>query len=109
MHTAEVKVALGWYIGNVGGDASLSAQSPDGRRCGRVVDCYQYHGGVVEVRLLELAIYVGYLSLGDTEGNFGIEARSGADNGDVSVSVKAIEDATGGDLDFNVVVFRMGA
>lgn len=98
VHAPKVKVALGGHVGDVGGDAALLAELPDCGGGGGVVDCDEDHGGVVEVRGLEVAGDVLDLAFRHAESDFGVEACGGADDGYVGVGVEAVEDATRGDL-----------
>lgn len=82
MDAAEIKVALGRDVGDVGGDAPLAAEAPDGRGRGGVVDRAEDEVGGVEVGGQEEAVVVGYLVVGDAVGDFGGEARGRADDGD---------------------------
>lgn len=54
---------------------------------------------MVEVLRLKGAVDVLDLALGNTVGDFVIEPRAGADDGDVGIGVEGMEDAAGGDLD----------
>lgn len=98
MHAPKVKVALGGHVGDVGGDAALLAELPDLGGGGGVVDSDEDHGGVVEVRGLEVAGGVLDLAFRDAVEDLGVEARGGADDGYEGVGVEAVEDAAGRDL-----------
>ena len=97
MHASEIKVALGRDIGDVGGDALLLAQLPDGRRDVRLVDGSQHHGDarVVEIRGLEALVEVFDLLLVDAEGDFVVEAGARAQQGYFGVGVEEVENAAG--------------
>lgn len=101
MHRAEVEVAFGGDIGNVGGDVSLFAKFPDSSRCLRIVDGCEDHVHVlvgVEVRRHELAIDVGYLALRNAVGYLWVKTGGWAYYDYVRVCVEAVENAAGSDL-----------
>jgi hypothetical protein len=98
VNAAKVKVTLGRYVGDVGGDPSLLAQLPDDSRCGGIVDGYQHHLGSIEVLGFEQAVDMCDLALADSVGDFVVEAGLGANDNYLCIGIEAVEDATGGDL-----------
>jgi hypothetical protein len=95
---AKVKIALGGYVGDVCGNATLLAETPDNGGSGRVVDGHENHLGAVEVVGFEDTIDMCDLFLGDAESDLGVEARLGTDHDDAGVCVETVEDSTGSDL-----------
>lgn len=95
VHAAKVKIALGRHVGDVGGDALLLAQLPDGRRDVRLVDGRQHHGDtrIVQVRGLEALVEVLDLLLVDAVGDFVVQAFARAEKGHFCVGVEEVQDA----------------
>lgn len=101
MDRAEVEVAFGRDIGDVGRDVSLFAQFPYNSRCLWVVDGGEDHIHLlvrVEVGRLELSVDVGYLTLCDAVGHLRVETGGRAYYSHDGIGIETVEDAAGSDL-----------
>lgn len=106
VHAAEVEVALGGDVGDVGGDAMFLAELPYLGRRGGVVDGDEDHVGRgvcgrerLEIGRSEHAVHVGNLAIVDAVTHLRVEAGRRAHDDDAGVSVEDVEDPAGGDLD----------
>jgi hypothetical protein len=98
MHTAEVEVALGRHVGNVGRYPLLVTQLVDLGRGFGVVDGRQDHVDSFEIRRFEFAVHQLDLLLGDAVGHLVVQPGPGRDDGDFCVGVEHVHDAPGSNL-----------
>jgi hypothetical protein len=74
VHTAEIEVALGWHIGDVGRDTAFFAELPDLGRSRGVINGYQHHLGSMKIGRLKAPVHEGDLSLCHTICHLGAKA-----------------------------------
>jgi hypothetical protein len=90
MDTAKEEIALRGHIGDVGRYAPLFAQLPYLRRRLWVIDSDEHHVGAIEVGGSEFAVDVLDLAPGDAVGDFTIQTRGRADDGDSGIGVEGV-------------------